>query len=99
MDSAARLAIIVPIHHLGVPYMSLTTPLLSLAALTLVGCAAAPQNAVDEPPQVNAPTLKVTGSRIPHRAVEDRPGSVKIISREGFEEDMRSNQMPHRQGG
>ncbi|MEK0418853.1 MAG: hypothetical protein RI949_2859, partial [Pseudomonadota bacterium] len=31
--------------------------------------------------------------------VEDRPGSVKIISREGFEEDMRSNQMPHRQGG
>ena len=67
--------------------------------LTLVGCAAAPQNANDDKAKDDKPALVVTGSRIPHRAIEGKPGSVKIISREGFEEDMRSNQMPHRQGG
>lgn len=54
-------------------------------------------DADDDP--AKTPTLVVTGSRIPHKVPGGKPTGVKTISREGFEEDMKGNQMPHRQGG
>jgi hypothetical protein len=64
----------------------------------LTACASHLAQSQDEDPRDTSPTLVVTGSRIPHRVPGGKPDSVKTISREGFEEDMRSNQMPHRQG-
>jgi hypothetical protein len=72
---------------------------LSATLVGLGGCAMAPSgpDADDDPSKV--PTLVVTGSRIPHKVPGGKPTGVKTISREGFEEDMKGNQMPHRQGG
>ena len=68
------------------------------AALMLTACASSAPERQESDARDNSPTLVVTGSRIPHRVPGGKPDSVKTISREGFEEDMRSNQMPHRQG-
>lgn len=68
------------------------------AALILTACASSGPDRQDRDDRDPSPTLVVTGSRIPHRVPGGKPDSVKTISREGFEEDMRSNQMPHRQG-
>lgn len=68
------------------------------AVLILAACASGGPERQASDARDTSPTLVVTGSRIPHRVPGGKPDSVKTISREGFEEDMRSNQMPHRQG-
>lgn len=76
--------------------------LMALGVSLFAGCATGPADGAQadaNDSKENAPTMIVTGSRIPHKVPGGRPQGVKTISREGFEEDMRSNQMPHRQGG
>ena len=73
-------------------------PFISVLVVTS-GCSISPSVPdVDDDP-AKTPTLVVTGSRIPHKVPGGKPTGVKTISREGFEEDMKGNQMPHRQGG
>lgn len=66
--------------------------------LVLAGCAVPPPMDPQAEALGDAPTMRVTGSRIPHKVPGGKSDAVKTTSREGFAEDMRANQMPHRVG-
>lgn len=71
---------------------------LMAALLVLAGCAVPPPTDPKAEALAEVPTMRVTGSRIPHKVPGGKSDAVKTTSREGFAEDMRANQMPHRVG-